>query len=87
MPWNLDKNGVTPDRDLTNTEQDHLNEFMNRIRNEGIHPKDACDSWDSHYESLTGDQYSIRLSQEGRVVFTVDNGAQMVVVQSVGSHY
>jgi hypothetical protein len=87
MPWDLDKNGVTPDRDLTNTEQDHLNEFMNRVRNEGIHPKEACESWDSNYESLGGGLYSIRLSQDGRATFMVDDGGQMVTMQSVGGHY
>jgi hypothetical protein len=84
VTWNLDKNGVTPDRPLTNTEQDHLNEFMNSVR-EGTHPKDACASWDSNYENLGGDLYSIRLSENGRATFTLDG--EMVTMQSVGKHY
>ena len=85
--WTMDKNGVTPNRDLTNVEQDHLNEFMGNIQNSGMHPKDACDSWDSHYENLQGNLYSIRLSQEGRAVFEVLDSDQLVKFQSVGAHY
>ena len=87
MSWTMDKNGVTPNRDLTNTEQDHLNEFMGKIQNEGLHPKTAAEGWDSHYENLQGDLYSIRLSEEGRAVFRVDDGAETVVFESVGEHY
>lgn len=84
MPYTLNKNGVTPSRRLTNAEQDHLNEFMNRIRNEGISPKDACSGWDSQYKNLTGNQYQIRLSKNNRATFTVV-GTTVTMLQ-VGGH-
>ena len=64
MAWTLDKNGVTPHVDLTISEQNHLNEFMNEVR-EDIHPKNACASWDSDYKCVdTGRSlYQFRLSQ------------------------
>lgn len=84
MPYTLDKNDVTPSRSLTNTEQDHLNEFMNRIRNEGISPKEAASGWDSKYTHLVGDQYEIRLSRENRATFLVV-GTTVTMLQ-VGGH-
>ena len=84
MPYTLNKNGVTPSGTLTKVEQDHLNEFMNRIRNEGISPKEAASGWDSKYTKLVGDQYEIRLSQSNRATFTVV-GTTVTMLQ-VGGH-
>ena len=84
MPYTLNKNGVTPSVQLTQTEQDHLNEFMNRIRNEGISPKDAASGWDSQYKNLQGDQYQIRLSRNNRATFTVVGDT--VTMLQVGGH-
>jgi hypothetical protein len=84
MPYTLDKNGVTPQRTLTKTEQDHLNEFMNRIRLEGLSPKEAASGWDSKYTQLRGNQYEIRLSQGNRATFEID-GFTVRMLQ-VGGH-
>lgn len=85
MAWTLNKNGVTPSVKLTTTEQDHLNEFMNRVR-AGEAPSDAASGWDSNYKNLTGQQYQIRLSQKNRATFTVDPKAQRVTMLQVGGH-
>ena len=88
MSWTMDKNGVTPDRPLTETEQSKLNSFMDRIQNHGEHPKTAAEyAGDCNYENLQGKLYSIRLSQNGRATFEVDDDAQTVTFQSVGKHY
>lgn len=87
MAWTLDKNGVTPSVPLTNTEQDHLNEFMNRLRVEDdITPEKAASGWDSNYKQLQGNQYQIRLSQKNRVTFTVDYDTHVVTMIAVGGH-
>ena len=85
MPWTLDKNGVTPSVNLTSTEQDHLNEFMNRVR-QGDPPNVAASGWDSNYKNLAGDQYQIRLSLKNRATFAVNNQAQVVTMLQVGGH-
>jgi hypothetical protein len=85
MPWTLNKNSVTPNVNLSNVEQGHLNDFMNAVRN-GTHPKTAAASWDSDYKNLTGDQYQIRLSQANRATFLVNNTTQVVTMTAVGGH-
>ena len=85
MAWTLNKNGVTPSVTLTKTEQDHLNEFMNKVR-ENKDPKTAASGWDSNYKCLQGDQYQIRLSQSNRATFTVDTTHQVVKMLAVGGH-
>ena len=84
MPYTLNKNDVTPSRPLTTSEQDHLNEFMNKIRNEGVSPKVAASGWDSDYKQLAGDQYQIRLSKGNRVTFSVVGNT--VTMLQVGGH-
>lgn len=85
MAWKLNKNGVTPSRPLTTAQQQHLNEFMNSVR-EGNSPKVAASQWDSDYKNLQGDQYQIRLSQGCRATFIVDNATQTVTMLQVGGH-
>lgn len=86
MAYTLDKNGVTPSGTLTNVEQDHLNEFMNRIRNEGVDPKTAASGWDSNYKKLAGteNQFEIRLSLANRATFSVIG--TVVTMLQVGGH-
>jgi Txe/YoeB family toxin of Txe-Axe toxin-antitoxin module len=51
----------------------------------GAHPKEAAEQiGDSHYETVTGG-YTIRLSQEHRVFFTISGSA--VTVKQIGGHY
>jgi hypothetical protein len=83
--WTLDKNGVKPSVPLTKAEQDHLNEFMNKVR-EDTDPKTAASGWDSNYKHLQGDQYQIRLSQSNRATFTVDTTHHVVKMLAVGGH-
>lgn len=85
MPWTLDKNGVTPSVQLTPTEQDHLNEFMNRVR-AGDSPSVAASGWGSDYKCLQGDQYQIRLSRNNRATFTVNTNTEVVTMLQVGGH-
>jgi hypothetical protein len=85
MPWKLDKNNVTPSVPLTKAEQDHLNEFMNKIR-AGSSPHDAAAGWDSEYKRLAGEEYQIRLSRGNRVVFLVNAASQTVKIMQVGGH-
>ena len=87
MPWTLDKNGVTPDVDLTTAEQDKLNAFMGAIQNDGKHPRTAAqEAGDTMYENLQGDQYQIRLSKANRATFTVDDDNERVTFLQVGGH-
>jgi hypothetical protein len=85
MAWALDKNGVTPKVPLTTAEQEHLNEFMNKVR-ENIDPKTAASGWDGQYKLLQGNQFQIRLSQGNRATFTVDSTHQVVKMLAVGGH-
>ena len=85
MAWKLDKNGVTPQVPLNATEQTHLNEFMNSVR-EGNSPSVAAQQWDSNYKKLQGNQYQIRLSQGCRATFTVNDTTQVVTMLQVGGH-
>ncbi len=51
----------------------------------GSHPKEAAEEiGDSHYETVSGG-YTIRLSQEHRVFFTISGNA--VTVKQIGGHY
>ncbi len=51
----------------------------------GSHPKDAAEEiGDSNYETVSGG-YTIRLSQEHRVFFTISGNA--VTVKQIGGHY
>ncbi|MDH5231045.1 MAG: hypothetical protein OEZ58_02255 [Gammaproteobacteria bacterium] len=61
--------------------------FRRLIRDNGHHPKTAAEQLgDSNYEDLGGNKYSIRLSQEHRVYFTLDQTALTVTVSEVGKH-
>lgn len=57
----------------------------------GTHPKNAADEvGDMHYEQLGGVNkgiYTIRLSQEHRVAFTLNGTLQQVNVISIGGHF
>lgn len=85
MSWTLDKNGVTPSVDLTDAEQEHLNEFMNQVR-DGKDPKSAASGWDSDYKNLNGNQFQVRLSKRNRVTFTVNQADWKVTILQVGGH-
>jgi Txe/YoeB family toxin of Txe-Axe toxin-antitoxin module len=55
-----------------------------------IHPKLAADISDMNFEQLGGKlkgQYTIRLSKEHRVAFTIDEANQVVTVFQIGGHY
>lgn len=56
----------------------------------GHHPKSAADlTGDTHFEHLRGaqkDQCSIRLSQEHRVFFQIDERHRIVTVRKIGGH-
>ena len=56
-----------------------------------IHPKLAADmAGDLNYEQLGGrlrGQYTIRLSQEHRVGFTIDETNRVVTIFHIGGHY
>jgi Txe/YoeB family toxin of Txe-Axe toxin-antitoxin module len=56
-----------------------------------IHPKLAADiAGDMNYEQLGGKlkgQYTIRLSREHRVAFTIDEATQVVTIFQIGGHY
>ncbi|HHW5414144.1 type II toxin-antitoxin system YoeB family toxin [Citrobacter sp. Cpo090] len=63
-------------------------EWRRLIRDGGSSPADAAAKvGDLHYERLRGRNgfYSIRLSQEHRVVFSVQN--ESVTVYTIGGHY
>jgi Txe/YoeB family toxin of Txe-Axe toxin-antitoxin module len=55
------------------------------------HPKLAADmAGDLNYEQLGGrlaGQYTIRLSQEHRVAFTIDEPNRLVTIFQIGGHY
>lgn len=57
----------------------------------GTDPKNAADKvGDMHYEQLSGKNkgiYTIRLSQEHRVAFTINSTLQQVKVISIGGHF
>lgn len=58
--------------------------------NKGAHPSDAAEHVaDMRYEQLKGKnqgQFTIRLSQEHRVLFTVDQANKEVNVKAIGGH-
>ena len=54
MAWTLDKNGVTPQGKLKDTEQQKLNDFMNAVRNQGVHPLTAAEDARAEYKKLPG---------------------------------
>ncbi len=60
-----------------------------QVRNH--HPKEAAEiCGDMHYEQLSGKnkgQFTIRLSQEHRVAFTLNTMARQVLVFHIGGHY
>jgi len=85
MGWKLNKNGVTPRVELTRSEQQNLNTFMNAVRS-NVDPKKAADLWDSNFKNLYRDQYQIRLSQGNRATFEVDWDTQTVTMLQVGGH-
>lgn len=62
-----------------------------RLINNGETPMNAARaSGDLHFEQLSGRNrgvYTIRLSQEHRVVFTLDNTLETVNVIQIGGHY
>ena len=70
MPWTLNKNGVTPSVPLTTAEQNNLNTFMNKVR-ENQHPSVAAQGL--NYKKLQGtqDQYEIRSALESYTLRTV----------------
>ena len=73
MPGNRDKNGVTPQTEITKSEQETLNEFMPAVR-AGAHLKG------------TTDQYEIHLSGGSRATFRVGDARQVVTLLQVGGH-
>lgn len=88
MPWTLNKNGVRPDRDLTNAEQENLNHWMGLVQN-GTHPRAAAQTRAGTYDyKKLGDnnQYQIRLSGGNRATFTVDQSNEVVTMLQVGGH-
>lgn len=51
------------------------------------HPKDAAKyAGDMHYEKV-GDVYTIRLTQEHRVVFKLNDTLKKITVIRIGGHY
>jgi len=55
-----------------------------------IHPKLAADISDMNYEQLGGrlvGQFTIRLSKEHRVAFTINEATQVVTIFQIGGHY
>ncbi|MDR1671865.1 MAG: hypothetical protein LBS09_00125 [Bacteroidales bacterium] len=88
MSWKLNKNGVTPQRQLMDAEQQRLNDFMNAIRGEGLHPAESARNARCEYKKLKGtdNQYEIYLSEKNRATFTVDEESQTVTMLQVGGH-
>jgi Txe/YoeB family toxin of Txe-Axe toxin-antitoxin module len=66
-------------------------EWRRKIQDENTHPKTAADAvGDMHYEQLGGRLkgiYTIRLSQEHRVVFNIDDVKFKVIVTQIGGHF
>lgn len=66
-------------------------DWKNKINLQNLHPKVAADAaGDMHYEQLSGrnaGQYTIRLSQQHRVAFTINTASQTVNVFQIGGHY
>ena len=61
------------------------------ITGQQMAPKTAADRvGDTHYEQLGGrfkGLFTIRLSQEHRVVFEIDQARQLVTVRQIGGHF
>jgi mRNA-degrading endonuclease RelE of RelBE toxin-antitoxin system len=84
--WKLVKKGAKFKTNLNGTEQAKYDEFQNKVRNQGLHPKEAAAGWDSDYKNLLRNQYQIRLSQDNRVIFLVDRKNTIVRILEVGGH-
>ena len=80
-----------PDRRMPQAAYRKYKDWSAEIRHRGKHPKEAAESCgDTHYERLKGyvqPTYSIRLSQEHRVVFEVNDQRNVVTILQVGGHY
>jgi hypothetical protein len=88
IKWTLDKSRARFGQ-LTPAEQAKFDIFQNAIANEGMSPKNAAERMgDAHYKLLKGtrDQYQIRLSQQNRATFIVDNAHHKVTILQVGGH-
>ncbi len=61
------------------------------VEHKNQHPKVAAEEvGDLHYEQLSGKlkgEYTVRLSQEHRVAFTIDDTTKVVAVFRIGGHY
>ncbi len=85
--WRLDTSRLLPTRRKINVAELYkYRDFKTAIEHRGLHPKDAAASWDSNYKKLQGNQYQIRLSQNNRVTFIVDNQSKVVYILQVGGH-
>ena len=66
-------------------------EWRRKITQENLHPKEAAKKvGDTHYEPLNGEhkgEFTIRINQEHRVAFTIDDDKKTVNVFVVGGHY
>jgi Txe/YoeB family toxin of Txe-Axe toxin-antitoxin module len=66
-------------------------DWKNKITLNNLHPKVAAEAaGDMHYEQLGGrnaGQYTVRLSQQHRVAFTINTVSQTVNVFQIGGHY
>ncbi|PLR40820.1 hypothetical protein CYR55_05955 [Chimaeribacter californicus] len=61
-------------------------EWRRLIRDRGMSPSDSAKKvGDLHYEKLTGNKCSIRLTQGDRVLFSVQG--HNVTVYGIGGHY
>ncbi|MGH7199557.1 MAG: type II toxin-antitoxin system RelE family toxin [Planctomycetaceae bacterium] len=89
-PWNV----VSPKSNKINLEQNdaawaNYHSWVGHMR-QGHHPKVAAElTGDMNYEELTGakGQYSIRLTQGDRVLFSVETKQRQVTILAVGGHY
>lgn len=92
--WGINKNkGTAVHRDLNSSEQGKFDTFQNAIHNEGLHPRDAAARLGSgtDYKRLEGQSnnqniHQIRLSQDQRATFNVDDENRMVTLHGVGGH-
>ncbi|PWY92311.1 hypothetical protein BO70DRAFT_327401 [Aspergillus heteromorphus CBS 117.55] len=94
LAWTWDDARVLRGIDRSSLQQTHLNtyyEFRDLVK-AGSHPSEAVRTMggDLHFERLSGrlkDVYTIRLSQEHRVAFTIDARQRNVFVLNLGGHY
>lgn len=89
MPWSIDDLHATSTPQLPRACGASYYEWRRAIRDRGLHPKTAAEELagaDFEYYDQGETRGTIRLSVGHRVFFSVDQKAEIVTVNKVGTH-